>query len=185
MITILIILAEIGFWIFILAGLVTRYLLKKEKLSLWLFGMTPLIDLMLLLFTAFDLKNGADANFAHGLAAIYIGVSIAYGKQMIQWADRQFRYYFLKIDNRPKKLYGLERGKKEMLGFLRHLMAFIIGGAFLGGMIYLSGKGSSNAETLMGVWNKWSIILGIDFLISLSYILFPYGRKKGSNREAN
>ncbi|MFS0639141.1 hypothetical protein AB1K84_25035 [Mesobacillus foraminis] len=135
MITILIILTEIGFWIFILAGLVMRYLLKKEKLSLWLFGMTPLIDLLLLLFTAFDLKNGADANFAHGLVAIYIGVSIAYGKQMIRWADRQFQYYFLKIDNRPKKLYGRERGKKEMLGLFRHLMAFIIGGAFLGGMI--------------------------------------------------
>ncbi|WP_338368235.1 hypothetical protein [Enterococcus faecium] len=71
-----------------------------------------------------------------------------------------------------------------MQGFLRHLLAFTIGGAFLAGMIFLSGKGTPNGETLMGVWNKWGIILGIDFLISLSFIVFPASRKKDIDSEA-
>lgn len=176
MITFFIILAEISYWIFILLGLVTRYIIKQEKLSIWLFGATPLIDLMLLIFTVFDLKNGTEATFAHALAAIYIGVSIAYGKQMIKWADIQFQYYFLKIDNRPAKLFGIERGKKEMEGFFKHLIAYLIGGIFLVGMIYFLNN-ATNTENLMATWRIWSIILGIDFLISFSYILFPTSKK--------
>lgn len=176
LITFLIILEEIYFWVFILLGLVTRYFLKKEKLSILLFGATPFIDLILLIFTVFDLKNGEKATFGHALAAIYIGVSIAYGKQMIKWADIHFQYYFFKIDNRPAKLFGIERGKKEMHGFFKHVIAYITGGTFLVGMNFFL-KHSTNTENLMTVFRIWSIILGIDFLISFSYILFPTRKK--------
>ncbi|MBE4907251.1 hypothetical protein IMZ08_04150 [Bacillus luteolus] len=177
MITFLIILAEICFWIFILAGLVTRYILKKEKLSIWLLGSTPLIDLLLLVFTVIDLKSGGQATFVHALAAIYIGVSIAFGKQMITWADRQFKYYVLKIDERPGKLYGVERGKKEIEGFFRHVLAYLIGAALLMGMHYLA-RNSTDTEALLGTLRTWSVVLGIDFLISFSYYLFPNSKKE-------
>lgn len=177
MLTFFIILAEISFWIFILLGLMTRYIIKQGKLSIWFFGATPLIDFTLLILTIFDLKNGADATMAHGIAAIYIGVSIAYGKQMIKWADIKFQYYFLKIDNRPAKLYGMERGKKEIRDFFKHLIAYLIGGTFLWGMIYFLGN-KTNTENLMNTWRIWSTILGIDFIISISYLLFPT-KKKG------
>lgn len=181
MITILIILAEVSFWILIIAGLVTRYIFKKEKLSIWLFAATPLIDLMLLLFTVFDLKGGKEATFVHALAAIYIGVSIAFGKQMIEWADVKFQYYFLKIDNRPAKLFGIERGKKELAGFLKHLLAYIIGATVIVGMNYFL-KNSTDTENLMAALRTWSIILGIDFLISSSYMLFPTTKKEEVKR---
>lgn len=45
MITLLIILAEISFWIFIVAGLFARYVWKREKLSWYFFAMVPMIDL--------------------------------------------------------------------------------------------------------------------------------------------
>ncbi|SFA70594.1 MULTISPECIES: hypothetical protein [unclassified Bacillus (in: firmicutes)] len=182
MITFLIILAEVCFWIFIILGLVTRYVFKKEKLSILLFGATPLIDLILLIFTAFDLKSGAEATFVHALAAIYIGVSLAFGKQMIKWADIKFQYHFLKIDNRPAKLFGIERGKKEMEGFFRHLIAYLIGATLLVGMKYLL-KETTDTEYLISTLRTWSVILGLDFFISLSYRLFPTTKKEKLKEE--
>ncbi|QOR66445.1 hypothetical protein IM538_22230 [Cytobacillus suaedae] len=181
MITFLILLAEVCFWIFIVVGLITRYIFKKEKLSIWLFGATPLIDLFLLVFTVIDLKNGAQATFVHALAAIYIGVSIAFGKQLIKWADSQFKYYVLKIDERPGKLYGVERGKKEIEGFFRHVLAYLIGGALIMGMHYLS-RNTTDTEALLGTLRTWSVVLGIDFLISFSYYLFPNSKKEKVKR---
>lgn len=177
MITFFIVMAEVCFWIFILLGLVTRYIFKKEKLSIWLFGATPLIDLILLILTVLDLKSGAEATIVHALAAIYIGVSIAFGKQMIQWADIKFQYHFLKIDNRPAKLYGIERGKKEMEGFFRHLIAYLIGATLLLGMNYLLSN-STDTEPLMATLRTWTVILGLDFCISLSYRVFPTTKKE-------
>lgn len=98
----LIIACEIGFWIFVISGLVARYIFMKKKLSSILLICTPLVDIILLVATYIDLLNGAVADFIHGLAAIYIGVSVAFGKQMIAWADRQFAYRFAGAP-RPKK----------------------------------------------------------------------------------
>lgn len=178
MITFLIVMAEVCFWIFIILGLVTRYVFEKEKLSIWLFGVTPLIDLILLIFTVFDLKSGAEATFVHALAAIYIGISIAFGKQMIKWADIKFKYHFLKIDNRPAKLFGIERGKKEMEGFFRHLIAYLIGATLLVGLKYLLRDTTTDEGQLMATLRTWSVILGLDFFISLSYRVFPTTKKE-------
>ncbi|WP_456276232.1 hypothetical protein [Bacillus sp. AK128] len=181
MITFLIVLAEICFWIFILLGLITRYIFKKEKISIWLLAATPLIDVMLLLFTFFDLKSGVKATTVHALAAIYIGVSIAFGKQMIKWADIRFQYYFLKIDNRPAKLYGIERGKKEIQGFIKHLLAYMIGASIIVGLSYFL-RNSTDTESLTDTLRVWSMILGIDFLISISYFLFPTRKKEEAKK---
>jgi hypothetical protein len=177
MIAFFIILAEICFWVFILLGLVVRYVYKKEKASIWLLGTTPFIDLMLLIFTVFDLKSGEEATFVHALASVYIGVSVAFGKQMIKWADIQFHYYFLKIDNRAPKMFGIERGKKELHGFFKHLIAYLIGGTIIVGMNYFL-RNTTDTENLMLTLRIWSIILGIDFLQAISYFLFPTTKKE-------
>ncbi len=87
----LIIACEIGFWIFVLAELTARYVMNKKKLGTFLLICTPIVDLILLIVTVYDLKNGAVASIVHGIAAIYIGVSIAFGHQMIKWADVRFK----------------------------------------------------------------------------------------------
>lgn len=78
-----IIACEIGFWVVILAGLITRYVFNKKRLGLFFLALTPVIDLLLLVVTATDLYNGAVATQVHAIAAIYLGVSIAFGKSMI------------------------------------------------------------------------------------------------------
>ena len=48
---------------------------------------------------------------------IYIGVSVAFGKSMIQWADERFRYYVVKEGAKPVKRYGLDYAKHYAKGW--------------------------------------------------------------------
>ncbi len=166
-----IIAAEIAFWVAILAGLISRYVFKLEKLSILFFLLTPLIDLALILLTTIDLQNGAIATTAHGIAAIYIGVSLAYGKSMIVWADEKFQVWFLKKPSSKKALLGREKGIYEIKMWVRHVIAYVIGSAFLWLMIFYVGQ--QNTEALFNVWRIWSIAVLIDGAISFSYIIFP------------
>lgn len=59
-------------------------LLNKKRLGLVLLALAPVIDLLLLVATVTHLRSGAEAEWAHGLAALYIGFSIACGKRMIR-----------------------------------------------------------------------------------------------------
>ncbi|CDQ41018.1 MULTISPECIES: hypothetical protein [Virgibacillus] len=173
----LIIACEIGFWIFVAAGLVTRYILKRQRLSTILLILTPVVDCILLIATVIDLKNGAVASTVHGIAAIYIGVSVAYGHTMIKWADQQFAFHFANGE-RPakKKKYGKELAKRERVGWYRHLAAWCIGSLCLGGII-LYINDTAQTFVLLGTLRLWSLILLIDFIISFSYTVFPKKEK--------
>ncbi|MGM7636809.1 hypothetical protein [Bacillus sp. Hm123] len=58
--------------------------------------------------TSVDLWRGATATQANMIVAVYLGVSLAFGKNMINWADEKFRYYVLKEDSKSVKKYGME-----------------------------------------------------------------------------
>lgn len=75
-------------------GLLSRYVLGQKRLGMGLLYCVPLIDLILLVATAFDLHSGTVANFFHGLAAAYLGFTIAFGRGMVQWADERFAFRF-------------------------------------------------------------------------------------------
>lgn len=90
----LIIGCEIGFWIFLFAGLFIRYFLHFPKFSKAVLLCVPLLDFILLCATALDLHNGATAEFAHGLAAVYLGFTLVYGSSVIKWADQHIAHRF-------------------------------------------------------------------------------------------
>ncbi len=90
----IIIVCEIGFWVLLLSGLACRYLFSWRALSTFLLACVPLVDLILLGATVIDLRNGATATFAHGLAAAYIGFTVGFGGATVTWADRKFAYHF-------------------------------------------------------------------------------------------
>lgn len=173
---ILIIGCEIAFWVVIAAGLITRYLLKKDRLGLFLLALTPVIDLVLLVATGIDLYNGATATTAHAIAAVYIGISIGFGKSMIAWADERFRYYVTKDGEKPKKRYGIDYAIHYLKSFFRHIVAFVIGAALLAGMIYYIND-PSRTEALGGILRVWGIALAIDLLITASYFIWPKQKK--------
>ncbi|MGO4541804.1 hypothetical protein [Paenibacillus sp. 2TAB19] len=177
MITAFIIGCEIGFWVFVLAGLLFRYIFKLPKLGAILLVCTPLIDLALIIAAVSDLKDGATATTMHGVAAIYIGVSVAFGHRMIRWADSRFAFRFAggpPPEGKPK--FGKEHAKYERVAWFHHLLAWAIGCAILYGMILFVGD-ASRTESLLGTIRIWSIILAIDFVISISYTFSPRKQK--------
>lgn len=91
---ILIVACEVAFWVALFAGLTCRYVLRWQRASKFLLVCVPLIDVALLAFTVMDLRAGASATFAHGLAAAYVGFTVAFGPIMIDWADRHFAHWF-------------------------------------------------------------------------------------------
>ncbi|WP_100330000.1 hypothetical protein [Bacillus xiapuensis] len=168
----MIIACEIAFWVVILTGLAVRYILKKKKLGFLLLALTPVIDLTLLIVTGLDLWRGAKASYAHALAAVYLGVSVAYGKSMIAWADERFRYYVMKEGTKPIKRYGREYARHYFKSWIQHVLAYMIGGVFLLGLVFLIDDPSRTAA-LTGVFKLWSLIVGIDFLIAISHFIWP------------
>ncbi|WP_062350617.1 hypothetical protein [Bacillus kwashiorkori] len=167
---------EIGFWVFVILGLFTRYVFNKKNLGLFFLAMTPIIDLVLLTATALDLYNGATATIAHALAAIYIGISVGFGKIMINWADERFQYYVTKTGAKPVKLYGLAYAKNYFKGWTRHLISYVIGASLIG-LVYLIIKDSDRTAAFMQVLSGWTLVLAIDFIISISYFIFPRKQK--------
>lgn len=160
---------EILFWVFIVAGLIMRYGFRREKLGFRLMAMSPVIDIVLLVLTVFDLSRGSTATLAHGLAAIYIGVSLAFGKQMISWADGVYRRVILKEQVAKERI---SRARRERNGFYRHILAFLIGGTLLGAMILWLGN-TEQTESLLRTLQLWGLVLVIDGVISMSYTVFP------------
>ena len=73
MILAVIVAVEIAFWVLLAAGLTARYLLRLPRVGAGLLIAVPLVDLVLLGATVIDLRGGATASAAHGLAAVYIG----------------------------------------------------------------------------------------------------------------
>ncbi|MEC1755631.1 hypothetical protein [Bacillus mojavensis] len=176
----MIVFCEIAFWVVIVLGLVVRYLFKQDKLGLLLFALTPVIDLILLIMTSADLYRGAVATTAHAIAAVYIGVSIAFGKQMIQWADEKFRYYVTKQGSKPLVRYGMDHAKHYAKSLIRHVLAYLIGAGLLAGMIYFIGD-AARTEALSSILKVWTVILGIDCLITASYFIWPKKAKASKN----
>ncbi|MFP7278987.1 hypothetical protein SFC11_06470 [Exiguobacterium indicum] len=160
---------EILFWVFIVAGLIVRYGFRRERLGFRLMAISPVIDIVLLLLTVFDLSRGSTATLAHGLAAIYIGVSLAFGKQMIAWADERYRRFILREQVSREQI---SKARKERNGFYRHVLAFLIGGALLGAMILWLGD-AEQTESLLRTLQLWGLVLVIDGVISMSYTVFP------------
>lgn len=173
MILVFIIGCEIAFWLFLIAGLLARYVLHAKHLSAVLLICSPIIDALLLIATAIDLKNGSTPTFAHGLAAIYIGIAVAFGKQLVAATDRRFaRWLNLSEPSAAPPKYGKAHAAYERRGWLRHLLAYIIGAGLLLAMMLYIGPGPA-AQPLLQVLGSWSIVLVIDFFVSFSYTLFP------------
>lgn len=173
----LIIFCEVAFWIVILMGLVTRYILNRKKLGFFFLALTPVIDLILLLATSLDLMKGATAESPHAIAAVYISVSLVFGKSMISWADDRFKYYIMKQGAKPPKLTGLNYSKHYAKNWLKHLLSYIIGTGILHLIIYLIND-KNRTEALNSTIHIWTIVNIIDLIICVSYFVWPPKKAK-------
>ncbi len=110
MILTIIIACEIGFWVFVLLGLAARYVPRRPRTEIVLLAMTPVVDLVLLTAVIIHFQAGGTSSFFHRLAALYPGVSIAYGHTMVTWTDERFARRFA-LGPAPVKRYGWDHAK--------------------------------------------------------------------------
>ena len=173
MVVAVIIAAEIAFWLLLVSGLVARYGFGRPRFGIALLVATPLVDLALLAATTIDLRRGGEAALPHALAAVYIGVSVAWGKRIVSWTDARFAYRFAGAAPpvRPPRA-GRAHVAHQRGEWLRHLFAWVTGTALLGlGVLLVDDPDRSWA--LVNVAALWTIVLVIDFAISFSYVLWP------------
>lgn len=158
---------EIGFWVLLAAGMVTRYLLRLPKVGMVLLAMVPLVDVVMLVASVIDIRSGGEPAFRHSLAAIFIGVSVGSGHQSLKWADG-WAAYKLAGGPRPRKLKkgSREKAQHERRGWYRHLLAYAVGVAVMIALGLLSGRGF---DALLGPAGTWTIVLVIDWFVSFSF----------------
>lgn len=162
---------------------------------------TPLVDLAMLAFAIVDLRAGGAATIGHGLAAVYIGVSVAFGRPMMRWADERFAYRFAggPAPSRPPK-YGRAHARHERSGWYRHLVAWSIGCVLLlGGVVAVAGidgvtsmvhgqrggtGGLRQVMAFLGIAGLWTVMLVVDFAWSFSYTVWPRRSGSGTGSDA-
>lgn len=160
---------EIAFWVVIVAGLATRYLLHRRRLGLVLLALTPVIDLVLLLAASVDLHRGAAADYAHGLAAIYLGFSLVYGHRLIAWADVRFAHRF-SGGPAPVKLYGSRYAIACWTDVARAALAAVIGCGVIWLLVAVATGPTQNLEAARSVF---AIVLVVELLWAASYTVWP------------
>jgi hypothetical protein len=158
---------EIGLWVLLAAGLGTRYLLRLPKLGMVFLLAVPLVDVVMLVASVIDIRSGGEPSSKHGLAAIFIGVSVGFGHRTLQWAD-DWVAHKLAGGPRPYKPAKGTRAKAqwERRGWYRHVLAYAVGCGVMLGLGLLSGQGYD--ALLAPVW-PWTIVLVIDGIVSFSY----------------
>ncbi|MFJ6053509.1 hypothetical protein [Streptomyces sp. NPDC092307] len=182
MIVALIIACEVGFWVLLAAGLALRYLAKMPRLGAAVLLCEPLMELVLLVVTTLDLKNGAEPDWKHGLAALYIGYTVAYGHYTITWLDGHAAY---RLAGGPKPTgpgYGTERARHEWKLWIRTVIAAAVALTLLQSAIWFVGD-AGDVSSLKG-WQFSALrVVGIHALVAVAYTIWPSkAPKKGSEQ---
>lgn len=167
---------EIGFWALLGLGLIARYLLRLRRASSVLLLLVPVLDLLLLALISWDLlANGTTADFSHGLGAIYLGFTVAFGHQIITRVDAWFAH---RVAGGPPPARlprnGVRRVRHEWSQWLRMVICAVIASAVLGAMVVLVGDPSRTAELTEWFARIWLVtaiwLIGWPVWVSVSHM---------------
>ncbi|MEU6669856.1 hypothetical protein [Streptomyces sp. NPDC046727] len=175
----LIIACEVAFWVLLAAGLAFRYALRMPRTGLALLLCEPLLEVVLFAVTAIDLKNGAEPDWRHGLAAVYIGFTVGLGHSTIKWADARVAHRFAggPPPVRPPK-YGTARAVHEWKVAGRWILASLVACALLQAAVwYVGGDGDTGSLRAWQLRMLW--VIGINLVIAVSYTVFPKQEPRG------
>ncbi|MBO3085245.1 hypothetical protein [Cellulomonas fengjieae] len=90
----LVVACEVAFWVFLAAAVVARYALHLRRTSTVLLLCEPLLEVILLVATVGDLLRGAEPTWTHGLAALYLGFTVGFGKLTVHTVDAWVAHRF-------------------------------------------------------------------------------------------
>ncbi|MFE2752136.1 hypothetical protein ACFXGA_09025 [Actinosynnema sp. NPDC059335] len=161
---VVIVACEIGFWVLLGAGLLARYALRMRRLSAVLLVCTPVVDVVLLVATVVDLRSGGEATAAHGLAAVYLGVSVAFGHTMLRWADQRVAHRFAggPPPTKPPR-HGAAKVRYEWREWGKFVLAWAIAGAVVLLLTYVAGT----RERTLALWGQMATmtVVGLIWLV--------------------
>jgi len=169
----LIVACEIGFWVLLAAGLAFRYLLRMPRTGLALLLCEPLLEVVLLVVTAVDLKNGADPSWTHGLAALYIGYTVGHGHRTVKWLDGHAAH---RLAGAPKPVgpprHGMARARHEGKVWLGTVIAAAVATGLLQIAVWYVDDSSRTGSLESWRHTAWRAA-GIHGLIALTYLIWP------------
>ncbi|MEV6425406.1 hypothetical protein [Streptomyces sp. NPDC051662] len=173
MIVTLIVACEVGFWVLLAAGLFLRYVARMPRLGGAVLLLEPLLEVVLLVVTTIDLRNGAEPDWKHGLAAMYIGFTVGYGHYTIKRIDGWFAHRFAggPPPVKPPK-YGMARARHEGHLWLRTVVAAAVAAVLLQIAIWYVGDAGSTDPLVAWQFNAARVV-GIHGVIALTYALWP------------
>ncbi|MFI2431029.1 hypothetical protein [Streptomyces sp. NPDC018693] len=177
MIVWLIVACEVAFWVLLATGLTFRYVLRMPRTGLALLLCEPLLEIVLFVVTAIDLRNGAEPDWKHGLAAVYIGFTVGLGHSTVKWADARVAHRFADGPRpvRPPK-YGTARAIHEWKVAGRWILAAVVAIALLQSAIwYVGDEGDTGSLETWRYRMLW--VIGINLIIAAGYTLFPKRQK--------
>jgi hypothetical protein len=154
-----IVLCEFGLWFIVGAGLVLRYLVRLRRTSTVVLAAIPLLDVVLVVAVAIDLNRGTPAGMIHGLGAVYLGFSVAFGPALVRWADVRFAHRFaggpppVKV---PK--HGPERRRHLWREWHRAVNAAAIASVTLVGLALLFAHGDQAATLYGWIGRCWAAV---------------------------
>ncbi|WP_438947909.1 hypothetical protein [Streptomyces durbertensis] len=169
----LIIICEIGFWVLLAGGLCLRYLARMPRLGVAVLLCEPLLEIVLLVVTALDLRRGAEPDWKHGLAAVYIGFSVAYGHYLIRWADGHFTHRFL---GGPPPVKPPRHGWPRAVHEWKMAGRSVLGAGIAAGLLQLAAwyvGNEAQAQSLREWQARMGIVVVISLIIAASYTFWP------------
>ena len=150
---------EIGLWVLLGAGLVARYVLRLRRTSTVLLAAIPLLDVVLVVATVIDLAGGAEAETIHGLAAIYLGFSVAFGPTIVRWADVRFAHRFAGGPAPvPVPKHGPERRAHLWREWRRVVVAVVIASAVLVGLVWFVASPEQAGPLWGWIGRAWTVV---------------------------
>jgi hypothetical protein len=162
---------EIAFWVAVIGGLTIRYLLRRPRLGAGFLAAAPVVDVVLLAVVTVDLLHGATASWHHGVAAVYIGVSVAYGHRLVAWADVRFAHRFAG-GPRPERSSGRAYTVQCWGDVVRTTIAALIAGGIIEVLVVLVGDPDRTAE-LQGFIPLLGVVVAVEFLWAVGYTIWP------------
>lgn len=173
MLLVLIVACEISFWVVLLLGLSVRYVMGRKRLGGALLVLLPVIDLVLLGAAYLHLRGGAAAEFTDGLAAVYLGFTVAFGPLLVSRMDARFAHRFAGGSKpaRPPK-YGAGRTAYEWRLFGRAALAWAIACSLLLGGVALVG-GPREGAVLLALAGQVTLVVLVWLIWTVTYAIWP------------
>ncbi|NDK91501.1 hypothetical protein GYA93_18235 [Gordonia desulfuricans] len=169
-----IIVAEIAFWVLLLAGLALRYVARARRLSTLVLAAVPVVDLALLVLVAVDVTRGAPPTRPHAFAALYLGITVAFGHHIIQRTDAWFRYRFA---GGPKPLKAPKGSTAEVHAIWREwfrvVLAAALGASCLLIMIALEGWHTPASVDDAATHPYWATLLLLPIITAVWFLAGP------------